>query len=394
MSYFYSFLIITALTALGYYLWIWHRQQIYAWKQLLTTAQNQLTTLQQTHLSYQQLGQWLSELEIGFIHLNHQKQLLTWNEYFEKRFQIKPKLNQSLLETISDHRLETLIDESFSTGQYQKKVIEWNELSRHQHLQINTIEYHLIPEPTTHHLIILLKDETTQKQLEQIRQDFIANASHELRTPLTIIKGYLETLKSEDLLQSNFHQKILHVMDRNTERMQALIEHMLLIAKIENNQELYFAPISAKTLWSEALELLTPMLEKKKIKLKFNSNCDDIFFEGHQISLLQVFINLIQNSIKENEGQDLLITCSINTNNQNIEWIYQDNGLGISAADLPFVFHRFYRGQKHHSQQIKGTGLGLSIVKRVIEAHSGQIHLSSEPGIHTTFTITLPLSQS
>ncbi|RYD30897.1 MAG: ATP-binding protein, partial [Verrucomicrobiaceae bacterium] len=105
----------------------------------------------------------------------------------------------------------------------------------------------------------------------------------------------------------------------------------------------------------------------------------------------QVFFNLIENALKENlaDGR-LVITVSLTRTPQEAVIRIRDNGVGIPRADLPFIFKRFYRVAKHHSQQIKGTGLGLSIVRRAIEAHGGSIGVESTLGVETIFTIRLP----
>ena len=108
----------------------------------------------------------------------------------------------------------------------------------------------------------------------------------------------------------------------------------------------------------------------------------------------QALFNILENALKQNAGTALRIKVIVNANPvENLLTIkISDNGKGIPAADLPYIFNRFFRVQKHHSQnQIKGTGLGLSIVKHAIESHGGSISASSTPGIETTFTITCPL---
>jgi signal transduction histidine kinase len=105
----------------------------------------------------------------------------------------------------------------------------------------------------------------------------------------------------------------------------------------------------------------------------------------------QVFVNLIENAIKENPTKDdLVIRVAGEWEDGACLLKVSDNGTGIPAHDLPFVFKRFYRGQKSHSQTIRGTGLGLSIVRRAVEAHGGTVTLTSTPGSDTTFTLKVP----
>jgi signal transduction histidine kinase len=101
--------------------------------------------------------------------------------------------------------------------------------------------------------------------------------------------------------------------------------------------------------------------------------------------------NLIENALKENLQPGLVITLSGQWSEAECVLKVSDNGTGIPAHDLPFVFKRFFRGDKHHSSAVKGTGLGLSIVKRAVEAHRGTITATSQPGLATTFTMTVPV---
>ncbi len=107
-----------------------------------------------------------------------------------------------------------------------------------------------------------------------------------------------------------------------------------------------------------------------------------------------MLFNLVENALKQNPYKDLKVEIGAEDSGKNIRIWVSDNGVGIPSADLPHIFRRFYRVEKHHSQlEIKGTGLGLSIVKRAIEAHNGIITVSSVPGRETKFLMTIPKSE-
>jgi signal transduction histidine kinase len=133
------------------------------------------------------------------------------------------------------------------------------------------------------------------------------------------------------------------------------------------------------------------MLEGRDARIELDFPKGDCLLTGDRFYWDQIFTNLIENSIKENTKPGLVIRVSGEWQKDACILKVSDNGIGIPAHDLPFVFKRFYRGNKHHSSQIKGTGLGLSIVRRAVEAHGGTIELTSSPGIETTFTMRLPL---
>jgi two-component system phosphate regulon sensor histidine kinase PhoR len=137
------------------------------------------------------------------------------------------------------------------------------------------------------------------------------------------------------------------------------------------------------------------MLEGRDARIELDFPKDGGLLTGDRFYWDQIFTNLIENSIKENTKPGLVIRVSGEWRENECILKISDNGIGIPAHDLPFVFKRFYRGNKHHSStQVKGTGLGLSIVRRAVEAHGGKIELTSSPGIETTFTMTLPLQQA
>jgi signal transduction histidine kinase len=123
--------------------------------------------------------------------------------------------------------------------------------------------------------------------------------------------------------------------------------------------------------------------------LKFPPAGADVI-RGDRFYWDQIFFNLIENALKENKPGNLRLTVSMEREGEGCVIRVADNGIGIPRADLPFIFKRFYRVAKHHSQKIKGTGLGLSIVRRAVEAHGGTIGVDSTLGLETVFTIRLP----
>jgi signal transduction histidine kinase len=227
---------------------------------------------------------------------------------------------------------------------------------------------------------------------EQIRKDFVANASHELRTPLTLINGYVETLQSGVLKDQTSIQRCYEVMEKHGKRIVRIIEDMLTISRLESgNSALNIETFTARSCVQDALDQLSPLLQERGASIELDLPADGGQMRGDRFYWDQVFTNLIENSLKENPNPGLIIKISGKWFTDHCLLSVSDNGIGIAAHDLPFVFKRFYRGHKHHSPQIKGTGLGLSIVRRAIEAHGGTIDLTSTPGVETTFSMRVPV---
>jgi len=241
---------------------------------------------------------------------------------------------------------------------------------------------------------ILLRNITAEMETEQIRRNFLANASHELRTPLSIITGYLEAMDDANVdLNQTLYRRAIHTMNKHGDRITRLVDDMLTISKLENAQELLKRkPFDLREALTEMVDQLAPLIEENHARVKVKSSSrDQWIITGDRFYWDQIFFNLIENALKQNPDTGLNIKVTFQEENGRILIRIEDDGIGIPSKDLPLVFKRFYRVQKHHSQnEIKGTGLGLSIVKRAIEAHNGNISVDSRPGVETVFTISIP----
>ncbi len=243
---------------------------------------------------------------------------------------------------------------------------------------------------------LLMRDITSELETEQIRKDFIANASHELRTPLSVISGYLETIDDDDIdLSQAAFRRAISTMRKHSDRVTRIVDDMLTISKLENSSSLLkLEPFNLKDSAEEMISQLMPLIEANGAKVETNSEPDETWLlEGDRYYWDQIFFNLIENALKQNRKNGLKISVDFSNSGGRHIISITDNGIGIPATDLPLVFKRFYRVQKHHAKtQVKGTGLGLSIVKRAVEAHGGEISVLSEPGVLTAFTISVPQS--
>jgi two-component system phosphate regulon sensor histidine kinase PhoR len=241
---------------------------------------------------------------------------------------------------------------------------------------------------------VIIRDVTAEHQTEQIRKDFVANASHELRTPMAIINGYLENLLDDEMLKDpQVARRFLTVMRKHADRISRIVEDMLVISRLESGEAatLKIEPFRLRSCINDVLERLESVIRSQQAETLIRLSEEDVVLMGDRFYWTQVLFNLVENALKQNPhpGLRVEIGCESGTMHHRI-WV-ADNGIGIPSADLPHIFRRFYRVEKHHSQQeIKGTGLGLSIVKRAIEAHGGTITVHSVPGRETRFLITMP----
>lgn len=244
---------------------------------------------------------------------------------------------------------------------------------------------------------VVIRDVTSEHQLDQIRKDFVANASHELRTPLAIINGYLENLLEDGMIdEPEMARRFLVVMKKHTDRISRIVEDMLVISRLESGEAsaIKIEPFKLRSCMNDVIERLESVVQSQKAVVSVNLRDEGLILQGDRFYWTQVLFNLVENALKQNPYKDLKIEVGAEETDKCIRVWVSDNGVGIPSADLPHIFRRFYRVEKHHSQlEIKGTGLGLSIVKRAIEAHDGTITVASVPGRETKFLMTIPKSK-
>ncbi len=299
---------------------------------------------------------------------------------------------QPLMDEIQDHQVVETVQAALSDGRRSVRQIRFvNGGSSHPTGRHYLVEAAPLPPEAERGAWLMVHDVTEQLLTEQIRKDFVANASHELRTPLTIIQGYLETLQGGLVDEPDAARRCLAVMEKHGKRLVRIIEDMLTISRLESSDAaLNIEPFDLRACVQDAIDHLAPMLEGRQVLFDLDFPAEGGTLHGDRFYWDQVLTNLLENAIKENPGRQLTIQVAGRWKADRCLLTISDDGVGIPAHDIPFVFKRFYRGHKHHAQTIKGTGLGLSIVRRSIEAHGGSIELQSTPGVETRFTIDVP----
>lgn len=340
----------------------------------------------------------LDEISQGIVLVDDRLRIRFANRPFKHMLHLSEiSHNQPLIEAVRDHQMVSLAQEALQEKHHATRRIQM--LSPDGNSGPSGRHYLIEAAPLTDEAgggaWLTMQDITETVQTEQIRRDFVANASHELRTPLTLINGYLEMLQEEAVSTSPRMQRSLTIMEKHGKRISRIVEDMLTISRLEDvDTPLNAEPFSVRTCAENAADHLAPMLDAIGARIVFTFPEHGDTLNGDPFYWEQIFANLIENSIKENTRSDLVIHVSGEWDQDHCTLKVSDNGIGINAHDLPFVFKRFYRGQKHHLSQVKGTGLGLSIVKRAVEAHGGSISVTSTPGIETAFTIHLPLQHT
>lgn len=241
--------------------------------------------------------------------------------------------------------------------------------------------------PNRNQTILLFSDISEIKTAEAIKKNLVSNVSHELRTPLTSIRGFVETLKSEETDPE--HINYLEIIERNTSRLENIVKDLLELSSLEDGEiQLTYELIEVGELVKNVIILFESKLKEKDLKLTTDIQ-DDLQFEGDYFKMEQVLINLIDNAVKYTEQGEVTVRGYSEDARVMIE--VSDTGYGIPPRYQTRIFERFYVVDKSRSRKQGGTGLGLSIVKNIVILHNGEIHVDSQLGEGTTFKISLPL---
>ena len=240
--------------------------------------------------------------------------------------------------------------------------------------------------------LIFIRDVTRLHLLEQMRKDFVANASHELKTPLTVIKGYLETLSMfKDSLPGSMQKGIVN-MSEQSERMEHLIEDLLLLSRLESNDKREVDQwLKVSDLIQAIQKMASPMLSEQH-QLRFDVP-DDARIYGSYKELYSAFSNLVVNAIKYSpDGGEINVMWEANEFSG--VFSVQDAGLGIEPRYIPRLTERFFRVDKGRGSKTGGTGLGLAIVKHVLLHHDAKLQIRSQPGFGSTFSCHFPANRT
>lgn len=248
------------------------------------------------------------------------------------------------------------------------------------------------PDGKSQWALFVIHDMSSQRRLERMRRDFVANASHELRTPLSIIKGYIETLVDGHAeMPTEDRERFLRTIQRHSERLNTIIQDLLILSRLESGTPgLQFETVELPALIESIGEDFRrrPNAAARELVLSAPPELGTIRADSEK--LRQVLGNLLDNALKYTPDGARIELAGRVVETGELELAVRDNGPGIPAADLPHVFERFYRVDKGRSRETGGTGLGLSIVKHIVQLHGGRVWAESEAGQGTAIILRLP----
>jgi len=300
-----------------------------------------------------------------------------------------------ILEIIREADLDRLIAETLRTGtpQGHELIISDSQSNSPRRMQLSAVAMKNEADTTTG-AVVLFHDITQLKQADEIRRDFVANVSHELRTPLSILRGYIETLLDDPETSRNELERILEVMKRHSNRLGVLVDDLLTLAQLESaNPNLQLSDVRLSELFAAIVHDWAKKFAEKKLSVDIAIAANLPIIRADETRLREVLYNLLDNSLKYTQPGGK-IRLQAQRSGDEIAVSVSDTGPGISEADLPRVFERFYRADKARSRELGGTGLGLSIVKHIAQMHGGRVEAESKLGRGTTVRVLLPLDGS
>ena len=335
----------------------------------------------------------LSSMQEGIVAVDKNGKIISINDIAKDYLNINKKnpLKKKYSDVIKIRKVNSIIDQNISKNAINKYVFE-QEIS----IKKNKTRFFLLhssPLVRTHKnrgVLIVLTDITFKKQLEKVRQDFVANVSHELKTPITSITGFLEILNRDDISKEE-HDLFLEKIQNHTYRMNLIIDDLLKLSKIESQEEdnsIYLNKQSLLPILEGAREDVRNTLGKKNISIQIA--CDkNVSIKGDSLLLREALINLFENAGKYGYPNSIVkVICE----KQKMVLIHIENqGDKIKEKHWERIFQRFYRIDKSRDRKAGGTGLGLAIVKHITFVHGGEIKVSSSQNKKTRFTISLPL---
>ncbi len=231
-----------------------------------------------------------------------------------------------------------------------------------------------------------------QKQISEIKTDFINNMTHEFKTPIATINLAIDSIRNPKIIGDK--EKIIRYAEmirEENKRMHAQVENVLRISKLEKNQlDLSKDVVDFHDIIGDAVNHVDLIIRDREGKIKKNLDAKQTEILASKFHMTNVITNILDNAIKYSEGAPNIIVETVNAGN-NIVLKISDNGIGMSKNVQRKVFNKFYREQTGNIHNVKGHGLGLSYVKSIVERHQGNVYVESEKGKGSTFTVKLPI---
>lgn len=356
----------------------------------------------QTELVYQHVEERRNELEAilrgigdGVIVTDPELNLLLMNPVATRIFRVKSDVTNSVpLAKVIPHQELTSLFQDALRGRGEAIVREISLPLVGEKVQAT---YQALASPImgadgkTRGVVTVLRDVTSQKELERMKSSFLSVVSHELKTPLHSIKGFVDIIlmgKTGPLTDTQVD--FLTTVRDQTTRLQSLIDDLLEFSRLESGQiKLRLTEVSLAEVTKAVVDKLKPLAERGQVQLVNNVGTDIPLIEADYMRIEQVLTNLVDNAIKFTPASGV-VTITAKDLGTEVQVAVSDTGIGIPASEHERIFERFYQVDSGPARHYRGTGLGLTICKHIVEYHRGRIWVESEVGKGSTFFFVLP----
>jgi two-component system phosphate regulon sensor histidine kinase PhoR len=334
----------------------------------------------------------LSSMTEGVLAVDMEERIISINKAAARIFENLPEnlSNRSIQEVIRIPDLQKFINKALSSKEnIEEDITLYQRGERILYVHSTPLEE---ADGRRSGILVVLNDVTHLRKLENMRKDFAANVSHEIKTPLTAIKGFVETLRTEDGIDPKETDRFLAIIEKHVNRLAAIIEDLMKLSKIEQQDEkseIHLEESSIKKTILSAIQTCREKADAKHITIDLLCPKDISAWIDSRL-MVQAMVNLLDNAINYS-GENSNIEISVFLKEKELMVSVQDHGIGIPKTHLSRLFERFYRVDKARSRNLGGTGLGLAIVKHIAHAHGGRVSVESTPGKGSTFTLHLPV---
>jgi two-component system phosphate regulon sensor histidine kinase PhoR len=335
----------------------------------------------------------LKNLVEGLMVVDEKHVIQRANDSLVSLFKLKSDpVGQTVLGALREAAVEEVVVESFASSQAVSREFElFRGAQAPRHFTVNAVPRRKLG-GSVREVVVVVHDITNLRQMEVMQREFVANVSHELRTPLSIFQGYVETLIDYPAVTRKELLATLEVMRRHSLRLNALLEDLQTLARMEASRDpLNYSLLALRPMFERLAEDWRSKLQTKNISMALEVAGGTTVLYADEFRFEQVMVNLIDNALKYTpEGGRIWIKASSGTGQGEVEIKVGDTGVGIPPSDIPFIFDRFYRVEKARSRDAGGTGLGLAIVKHIIGLHGGAVAAESVYGSGTTIVMRFP----
>lgn len=230
-----------------------------------------------------------------------------------------------------------------------------------------------------------------EAEIKRNEKELLACLSHDIKTPLTAIHGYVSGIKDGIVKDREGIENYCMVILKRVKMLTKLLEDILEHSKAElNKMNIVMKEFYCGDFWMDILEDLSIEVESKGLQFQMSSEIPNLLLKADKKRISEVIYNLVSNSIKYSKENSMIgVYFEVNANYLKI--YVKDTGIGITSSDVPYIFNKFYRGEKSRNQNVPGSGLGLSISKYIVEAHGGFIECITSSSKGTTMCFSLPL---